>query len=141
MEWDIESLVVFDQDGVAWFGSDLAAGGGRLLKQISDSDRLEFCKLMDRSAPAVPKELEKLGSRQSLAPMSSFSGRRRRYTSDFGVSNGQMERFVGEIRRHIDRKEALPSSTYYGIVKDLPSIEFGTEVDVVDSWHFVTGSY
>ena len=141
MEWDIESLVVFDQDGEAWFGSDLAAGGGRPLKQISDSDRLEFCRLMDRSAPAVPKELEQISTRPSLSPMSSFSRRRHRYTEDFRVSQGQMERFISEVRQNIDRKELLPPRTYYAIVKDIPSIEFGTEVDVVDGWHFVTGSY
>ena len=128
MEWDIESLVVFDQDGEAWFGSDLAAGGGRPLKQISDSDRLEFCRLMDRSAPAVPKELEQISTRQSLSPMSSFSRRRHRYTEDFRVSQGQMERFISETRQNIDRKELLPPRTYYAIVKDIPSIEFGTEV-------------
>jgi hypothetical protein len=140
MEWDIESLVVFDQDGEAWFGSDLAAGGGRPLKQISDSDRLEFCRLMDRSAPAVPEELENINAMQSLSPMSSFSGRRRR-TPNFCVSQGQMERFISETRQYIDRKESLPPRTYYAILKDVPSIEFGTEVDVVDGWHFVTGSY
>jgi hypothetical protein len=52
-----------------------------------------------------------------------------------------MERFISEVRQNIDRKELLPPRTYYAIVKDIPSIEFGTEVDVVDGWHFVTGSY
>lgn len=141
LEWGIESLIVFDQDGEAWFGSDIAAGSGRPLKQISDSDRLKFCRLMDRSAPAVPEELENKNAMRSLDPMSFFSGRRGRYTEDFYVSQGQMERFIGKIRQHIERQESLPSSTYYAIVKDAPSIEFGTEVDVVDGWHFVTGSY
>lgn len=140
-EWDIESLVVFDQDGEAWFGSDLAAGSGRPLEPISDSDRLKFCRLMDRSVPAVPEELENKNVMRSLEPMSFFSGRRGRYTEDFYVSQGQMERFIGAIRLNIEHAESLPSSTYYAIVKDAPSIEFGTEVDVVDGWHFVTGSY
>lgn len=141
LEWGIESLIVFDQDGQAWFASDIAAGSGRPLKPISDSDRLEFCKAMDRSAPGVPEELENKKNLRSLDPMSVFSGGRHRYTEDFHVSRGQMERFIGALRRHIERAESLPSSTYYAIVKDAPSIEFGTEVDVVDGWHFVTGSY
>ena len=141
LEWGIESLIVFDQAGAAWFGSDLAAGSGRPLKPISDSDRLEFCKLMDRSAPGIPEELKDKNDIRSLDATSFFSGRRHRYTEDFHVSQGQMERFIGEVRRNIERAESLPSSTYYAIMKDAPAIEFGTEVDVVDGWHFVTGSY
>ena len=148
-----ESLVVIDRDGKAWFGTDLAAGSGRPLKPIGDSDRLEFCKLMDRSAPANPEELDRINDIRSLDSSNFLPYRRRYYASDFHVSQGQMERFIATVRRQIERAESskmtvpgshsnsLPPNTYYAILKDAPSIEFGTEVDVVDGWHFITGSY
>lgn len=152
-EWGIESLVVVDQDGKVWSGNDLAAGSGRSLKPIDDSSRLEFCKLMDRSAPANPEDLGQISDVRSLST-SGFLPRRSRYhTSDFHVSLGQMERFLSIVKRQIERAEtsemsvpgshsnSLHPNTYYAIMKDAPSIEFGTEVDVIDGWHFVTGSY
>ena len=141
LEWAIESLIITDQDGQAWFGSDLAAGSGRPLKLINDSDRLEFCKLMDRSAPANPEELQNESDLHSLSTGSFFSYGRFRYSEDVHVSQGQMERTIAELRRNVERNEPLPPNTYYALLKDAPTIEFGTEVDVVDGWHLVIGSY
>ena len=141
LEWAIESLIVTDQDGQAWFGSDLAAGSGRSLKLINDSNRLEFCKLMDRSAPANPEELQNERDLHSLRTGSFLSYGRFRYSEDFHVSQGQMERAIANLRRNVERNEPLPPNTYYALLKDAPTIEFGTEVDVVDGWHLVIGSY
>lgn len=141
LEWEIESLVVTDKDGQAWFGSDLAAGSGRPLSRINDSNRLEFCKLMDRSAPAKPEELQNENDIRSLSSSSIFGYRRYGYSEAFHVSQSQMERTIAELRRNVERSEPLPPNTYYALLKDAPTIEFGTEVDVVDSWHLVIGSY
>ena len=141
LEWAIESLVVTDQDGQAWFGTDLAAGSGRPLSRINDSNRLEFCKLMDRSAPARPEELQNENDIRSLSSSSIFGYRRYGYSEAFHVSQSQMERTIAELRRNVERSEPLPPNTYYALLKDAPTIEFGTEVDVVDGWHLVIGSY
>jgi hypothetical protein len=141
LEWGITSLIVTDQGGDAWFGSDLSAGSGRPLKPITKSNRLEFCDLIDRSAPAIPEELEDVNNISSLSAMSFFPGGRSRYSNDFHVSQGKMERTIAELRLRVEGAASLPSNTYYAIVRDAPSIEFGTEVDVVDGWHLVIGSY
>jgi hypothetical protein len=141
LEWAIESLIVTDQDGKAWFASDLAAGSGRPLKPISESNRLEFCRLMDRSAPANPEELEDERDFRSLSTNAFFSSRRHGYSEYFRVSQGKMERTILALRHNVERGSPLIPNTYYAIVKDAPAIEFGTEVDVVDGWHLVIGSY
>tara|TARA_R110002072_G_scaffold303099_1_gene493408 strand:+ start:110290 stop:112377 length:2088 start_codon:yes stop_codon:yes gene_type:complete len=141
LEWAIESLILIDQDGQAWFGTDLAAGSGRPLKQITDANRLEFCKLMDRSAPARPEELQDEHDIRSLSSSAIFGYRRYGYSEAFRVSQGQTERTIAELRRNVERSIPLPPDTYYALLKDTPAIEFGTEVDVVDGWHLVIGSY
>ncbi|NQV25215.1 MAG: hypothetical protein HQ518_12700 [Rhodopirellula sp.] len=141
LEWAIESLIVSDQNGQLWFASDLAAGSGRPLQPISDSDRQTFCKLVDRSAPANPEELEHEDDIQSLSTAAFFPYRGIRYTEDFQVSQGQMERTIAALRENVERHQPLSPNTYFAIVKDAPSIEFGTEVDVVDGWHLVIGNY
>jgi hypothetical protein len=52
-----------------------------------------------------------------------------------------MERTILALRHNVERGSPLIPNTYYAIVKDAPAIEFGTEVDVVDGWHLVIGSY
>lgn len=141
LEWAIESLIVTDQSGKAWFASDLAAGTGRPLKPISEPDRRDFCKLMDRSAPANPEEIENERDIRSLSTTGFFSYRRRGHSELFHVSQGKMESTITALRRNVERELPLIPNTYYAIVKDAPAIEFGTEVDVVDAWHLVIGSY
>lgn len=141
LEWGIASLIVTDQDGDAWFGSDLSAGSGRPLKLITELNRSEFCDLMDRSAPAVPEELEDMNNISSLNTAAFMPYGRYRYSHDFHVSHGKMERTIADLRRRVERADSLPPNTYYAIMKDAPSIEFGTEVDVVDGWHLVIGYY
>ncbi|MGZ0164849.1 MAG: hypothetical protein ACKVII_13080 [Planctomycetales bacterium] len=141
LEWAIESLIVTDQDGKAWFANDLAAGIGRPLKPISESDRQSFCKLMDRSTPANPEEIENERDIRSLSTNPFFSYRRHGHFESFHVSHGKMEGTITGLRHNVERGSALIPNTYYAIVKDAPAIEFGTEVDVVDSWHLVIGKY
>jgi hypothetical protein len=141
LEWGIASLILTDQDGDAWFGSDLSAGSGRPLKPITDSNRLEFCGLMDRSTPAIPEELEDVNNISALSTASFSPYRGYRYSNDFHVSQGKMERTIAELRHRVERADSLPPNTYYAIVRDAPAIEFGTEVDVVDGWHLVIGNY
>ncbi len=141
LEWAIESLIVTDRDGKAWFGNDLAAGSGRPLKPITESDRREFCKLMDRSAPANPEEIENERDIRSLSTNPFFSYRRRGHSELFHVSHGKMEHTISGLRQNVERGSSLIPDTYYAIVKEPPAIEFGTDVDVVDGWHLVIGSY
>jgi len=141
LEWAIESLIVTDQDGKAWFASDLAAGTGRPLKPISESNRQDFCKLMDRSAPANPEDIENERDIRSLSTNPFFSYRRHGHSELFHVSHGKMEGTITALRHNVERGSSLIPNTYYAIVKDAPAIEFGTEVDVVDGWHLVIGKY
>ncbi len=141
LEWAIESLIVTDQDGKAWFASDLAAGTGRPLKPISESNRRDFCKLMDRSAPANPEEIENERDIRSLSTTGFFSYRRRGHSEFFHVSQGKMESTITALRHTVERGSSLIPNTYYAILKEAPAIEFGTEVDVVDGWHLVIGKY
>lgn len=141
LEWAIESLIVTDQEGKAWFASDLAAGSGRPLKPISESNRRDFCELMDRSAPANPEEIENERDIRSLSTTGFFSYRRRGRSELFHVSQGKMESTITGLRYNVERGSPLIPNTYYAILKDPPAIEFGTEVDVVDGWHLVIGSY
>lgn len=141
LEWAIESLIVTDQEGKAWFASDLAAGSGRPLKPISEPNRRDFCKLMDRSAPANPEEIVNERDIRSLSTTGFFSYRRRGHSEFFHVSQGKMESTITALRHNVKRGSPLIPNTYYAILKDSPAIEFGTEVDVVDGWHLVIGSY
>ncbi|MFT5322506.1 MAG: hypothetical protein ACI8P0_000341, partial [Planctomycetaceae bacterium] len=107
----------------------------------SESDRQSFCKLMDRSAPANPEEIENERDIRSLSTNPFFSYRRHGHFESFHVSHGKMEGTITGLRHNVERASALIPNTYYAIVKDAPAIEFGTEVDVVDSWHLVIGKY
>lgn len=139
LEWGIEALVVSDADGKLWFGNDLAAGTGKPLAPIDAANRSTFVELINRSSPANPEDLEYGNEVSSL----NMAGSYRYYwrNEKYRLSEGQMERTIAMLRRQIQESHDLPKNTYYAIVKDAPSLEFGTEVDVIDSWHLVIGHY
>ena len=140
LEWAIESLIVTDADGESWFASDLAAGSGKALQPISQENKQAFLKLIDRSAPAIPAELEE-NSVDALNSGGFWPSYNHWYSGDFRISSGQMEQVIARLRQQIAVNERLSPKTYYAIVKDAPAVEFGTEVDVVDGWHLVMGYY
>ena len=141
LEWEIDSLIVSDQDGKGWFADSLPVGSGKLLAPITTLNRSDFVKLLDRSAPAKPEELDGEVDIHSLHRTGMMPYYRYRGFGEFRVSSGQMERAVAELRQQIQASDPLPANTYYAILKDAPSIEFGTEVDVIDGWHLVIGYY
>ncbi len=142
LEWAIESLIVTDQDGKSWFASDLAAGTGKALQPINHENRSAFVGQLERSAPAIPAELDDRNGVDSLNTPGFFSPYGGDwYSEQFRVSSGQMEQAIVELRQQVQRDGSLPPNRYYAIVKDAPAIEFGTEVDVVDGWHLVIGYY
>jgi hypothetical protein len=141
LEWEIESLIVSDQDGKVWFAGGLPVGSGKLLAPISTQNESEFVALLDRSAPALPEELGDDVDVHSLHATGLVAYYGYGGYGEFRVSRGQMERAVAELRQQVQASEPLPANTYFAILKDAPSIEFGTEVNVIDSWHLVIGYY
>lgn len=141
LEWEIEALIVIDQNGKVWYVDGLPVGSGKSLVPITALDRSEFVQMLDRSAPAMPEELDRDVDIHALHTTGFMSYRHYRGFDDFRVSRGQMERAVADLRQQVQASDPLPANTYYAILKDAPSIEFGTEVNVIDGWHLVIGYY
>ena len=148
LEWDVEGLLVVDAKGELFYGENIAAGSAGTLAPLSIEHCKQFTKLLIRSTPAEPTNLEN----QHDARMFDDFGRRRRYYSEqvsFHVSTSGVERRINGLRNLIairsqseDVKHKLPDRTYYGFVKQTPGIELGVDdVDIVDEWHLVIGHY
>lgn len=138
LEWSIESLVVTDDDGAAWYTSDLPAGGKKTLAPVSSEDRTSLVKQLNRSAPAIPAELEGQNNVDSL----NWAGYRGNwYAEQFRVSSGQMERTIRDFQQQVRSNDVLPPNQYFALVKQAPGVEFGTDVEVVDEWHLLIGYY
>ena len=145
LEWDLEALIVTDDDGNSYFGKDLPAGGSKTVSAISDADRKSARDMLRRSHPAPPEEL---ASGDNVSMFDGFSRRRYHYgywdRKTFMVSMGQMERQIGAIALALQNGKSFEKRSYIAVVKEKPEkspVEFGTDVIVVDDFHVVVGYY
>lgn len=140
LEWDLEALILTDDEGRPFYGSNLAAGGATELRPATEKEHEQFAELFLRSAPGIPEELKNRNDAMELNMGPTY-----RYywgnVEEFRVSEGQMERRISAIRQDVMSGNPLPPNTYFAVVPDAPSIEFGTEVDVIDGWHLIVGTY
>ncbi|MHC4876089.1 MAG: hypothetical protein ACYTGL_06290 [Planctomycetota bacterium] len=136
LEWPLEAVIVWDDEGNAYGGGKLEPGQAASLPPLTDDVRESFRSLLQRSAPQMPAEL--------TVPSNDFFGGRSAWmhgSTNYSVSQGQMERTVDDIKRAIEPVNGQMSRRYVAIAAEPPGLEFGTEVEIVDGWHLVIGTY
>ncbi len=144
LEWELDLLVVGDDAGKLYFGRNVAAGTPATLKALTDEDRIKVLEDITSNMPAVPDEY----NNNSNFGMFSNMGASRRYRYGYygGVQpsvrlqDGLMERKLKDVRTTLEARSPMRRS-YFATMKKYPKLETGTQVDVVQEWHALLGSY
>ncbi len=135
LEWPLEKVIVWDDDGNAFATDRLDPGQAATLAPLTDDAVASFREEIQRSTPAIPTEL-------SAASNELFEVRRAWNQGDsYSVSQGQLERSISRIAAGVKPQSAALARHYIAIAAEPPGIEFGTEVTVVDGWHLIVGQY
>jgi hypothetical protein len=135
LEWPLEALIVWDDDGNAYSTGSVAPGQAVTLSRLTDDPTQSFQTLLKRSAPGIPDELR--------VPAGDFfdMGSAWNHGDGNAVSRGQMERAIIELSQGIKTRNPAFARRYAAIATEPPGIEFGTDVTIVDGWHLVIGEY
>ncbi len=135
LEWPLEALVVWDENGNAFRTETVEPGQAVTLERLTDDSASDFRKLIRQSTPEIPIDLT--GSSDEFFNISPA----RRPGDRYSVSQGQMERAISELSHRLEPQNPSMARQYVAIAAEPPGIEFGTEVTVVDGWHLVIGRY
>lgn len=145
LEWQLDSLIVGDDQGNLYFGRGIAAGSPATLKLIADGERTAVLEDMSSNMPTIPDEYSTAANFNMFSGMSS--SRRYRYGGYFGgnqantrLQDGLMELELRQIKTAVENRNPL-RRTYYATMKKNPKLETGTTVDVVQEWHALIGYY
>lgn len=143
-EWQLEVLVVGDDQGTLYFGRDIAAGSPASLKPISADERRAVLENIVSNMPVVPDEYTNSANFNMFSNMGG--SRRHRYgywggqEQNFRLQDGQMEQELQRIKSLLENGTSL-KRTYFGTMKKYPKLETGTTIDTVQEWHALIGSY
>jgi hypothetical protein len=146
LEWDIDGMMIVDDVGNKFFVENIPAGEAGTADRLSKKTASRFHKLLARSRPKDPEDLEHLHDAEMF---NSFSPRARYYyrqQSEFHASSGWLELLILGLTNYLYQYPVnntdFATRTYWALVKKNPSIEMGVEsVDIVDEWHIVIGHY
>jgi hypothetical protein len=125
-EWDILQMIVVDENGKRYVGSELAAGAATRLKEISgDQELSDFSALIAQQLPRMPE-----GAANYNSGYNSGYGRAYRMygyeAPTFQFAASQMEKTLDSLSRTY-QKGSLPPRSYALILRDNPGIEKGVE--------------
>lgn len=134
-EWPFSALIVWDDAGQAFLATQVEAGQVADLKPLTESGRSEFLQRMNQSVPVLPPDL--VPGRSGFFEMNRSRGQAGRYS----VAQGQMERQIAALQRSVQVTTPAKTRRYMGICEVPPGIDPGTDVEIVDGWHLVVGSW
>ncbi|MBI1313177.1 hypothetical protein GC176_17945 [bacterium] len=135
LEWPLEALIVWDDDGNAWSTGRVEPGQAVTLTELSSEAQDRFLKLLRRSAPAIPPELTEPSN--GMFDIRSIIG----VATNHALSQGQMEQAIDRVAQGTKPLNKEFARRYVAIAAEAPGIEFGTKVTVVDGWHLIIGAY
>ena len=147
LEWQLDTLVVGDDNGEAYFGQNVAAGTSATLKKITAEAANSLVSEIRDTTPALPDEYT---STNNINFFTGMNSRRNRYgywggvEQQFKLQDGQLELRLAEVREALSRepsKSANLKRRYFATIKHRPGIETGTKVDTVQEWHALMGYY
>ncbi len=138
-EWKLEYLLVNVDDKNVFYGRDIAAGAPAVLKQAATADLDEFRDQISDARLEFPEDYDR------DRVFTSWSSNRYRYgyyqsPDIYSVAQGNMEQAIARLAEFKTRSQLGPR-TYVAIVKEVPSLDLGTKVEVVDGWHVIVGYY
>jgi len=140
LEWDIEALLVADESGQLYAGTNIAAGAAATLHKPTDSELSDIRALLTRNAPELPEGLsstsevsifEAFSPRASLARIAVARGD---YVPHFDDS--RMEATINSLTK------VLPASSYMAVIGRNPGVETGVPNTREEAgFHLILGYY
>lgn len=135
LEWPLEAIIVWDDNGNAFITNAVEPGQAVILTRLTEDSASDFRRRIRESTPEIPIDLT--NPSDEIFSVRAAPRRGDRYS----VSQGQMERAISELMQKLNPQNTAMARQYVAIAAEPPGIEFGTEVTVVDGWHLVIGRY
>jgi hypothetical protein len=145
LEWDVESLLVSDDDGRLYSGGSLPAGAAGELVAARERALSDFAGLLGRHPLETPKSLSSEARSYNvfggLTPVSSnYEPERPRSDAGENLMERRLDGLQAALRR--ETKPALQRRSYVAVLGEDPGIEMGVERTAEQAgYHVLMGSY
>ena len=145
LEWDIESLLVTDDQRRVYSGGRLPAGAATELNPAPAEALGDFATLLQQQPLGKPNELA--GNAYSYNVFGGLTPDDNPYIANQGLFSGSqdnlMERRLRDLQASLDRREqALERRSYIAVFSENPGIELGVEQTTqLAGYHVLWGSY
>jgi len=139
LEWDLEAIVIRDDAGRTFYGTNIPAGASAEVVPITLDERRDFARLLDQHRPELPADFADRGG--GLFSGVSFDD----YSENSGAMNfeeGMMERSLQALKGVQSPNHAMANRSYIAVVADLPDIETGLETTRAEATqHVLVGHF
>jgi hypothetical protein len=142
LPWELEAVLVADASGRLLSARNVLPGASDALAAVSESDRLDFVRLLGRNRPELPDNF-------SSPVLSPFVGRRLTRFDMFGrvpqahFDSNLMERLIQSWSRNLTaQKTCLSPRSFLAVLRQNPRVETGVGLTTEQAgYHLLLGYY
>ncbi|QDT47762.1 hypothetical protein Pan258_17980 [Symmachiella dynata] len=143
LAWNIETLVVIDDEGNTFLGSELPAGDSNSLKRTKAA---EVVSVLKRQYTTHPLEIQPSGAAPvtSSTSITTYSGYpSNEYSLNLNYTDGNLERTLSRLLKPRNTTTLTDlHRSYIAILSENPGIELGVEnTDPKGDFHVIWGQY
>ena len=125
LKWDIESLILVDEAGKAWFAKNLVAGKDIELKPVTEEDREDLRKYLNEHDLILPNGVSSSTIAQDFSPPNAYA-HYGRYQLPTNYKNNLSEKNLSSFSLPTNkRKHELKPGSYFAILKQEPDLDLG----------------
>ncbi len=130
LEWDLEAILVSDDNGKFYFGTDVPAGGSSELTEADETDYANLSQMLRVNSPALPPNAPvtmqyddySYSSGPSYGPYGGYDSQ----AVQASFQEGLTERLVSQLNITRDGPR-MGASSYLAIVAEAPGCDIGIE--------------